>query len=164
MFLTNTGSIPFNIIGSNLSIEEGAPIEALGCTFDPQETAQVDPGQEKQLDCTVHVLQTAKQNTCTGTTVLDPFVIVTEDCSASDPLVTYSFGIEVCVAQWNEEATFGQCKGSPQHEGPGPEVGIIGIGVCGDKLDNDLDGKIDDEDDGCLAELLMTHERGRLQQ
>lgn len=155
MFLTNTGSIPFNIVGSNLSIAQGAPIEAKGCTFGTQ-TAQVDPGQEKQLDCTVHVLQTAKQNTCTGTTAASattpPFPVVTENCT-NTPLTTYTFGIEVCVAQWNEAATFTQCKGSPQHEGPGPEVGIVGIGVCGDGLDNDLDGFIDAADSGCLPPI-----------
>lgn len=146
MFLSNTGSIPFNLLASQLTSEDLQFIEFDGCAF--VEPVQVDPGNEEQLDCTVHVRQAAAQNVCTGTTGGTAFPVITERCE--QPLTTtYSFGIEVCVAQWNEEATFGQCKESLQHEGPGPEeFGIAG--VCSDGLDNDLDGLIDAADPGCL--------------
>lgn len=163
MLLSNTGSIPFNIIGSKLSpVIPADGIETKDCTFgDLTEpgAAQVDPGGEKQIDCTVHVLQTAKQNTCTGTTTpsgtTPPFPVVVlpvPPCTNTATLVTYSFDIEVCVAQWNEAATFGQCKGSAQHEGPGGEVGIQGVSpVCTDENDNDGDGDVDADDSGCVA-------------
>jgi hypothetical protein len=116
--LTNTGSIPFNVIGSELNIFGDAPIETLenSCEFD-LEDPQVDPGEEKELSCTVHVMQEAEQNECTGTTAQGAFPVVTHDCT-NEPLVSYSFAIDVCVAQWNEAATFEACKGSEQHEGP----------------------------------------------
>jgi hypothetical protein len=119
LFLTNTGSIPFNIIGSELVIDAEDPIEYDGCAF---EVVQVDPGEEEQLECTVHILQTAEQNVCSGVTSVgtdgeDDWVVVTEDCTDLT-IGDYSFAIQVCVAQWNEEATFEQCKSSEQHEGP----------------------------------------------
>jgi hypothetical protein len=120
--LSNTGSIPFNIAGTNVS-GLVAPLEG-SCTFpiDPQ----VDPGEEGLVECTVHVMQTAAQNVCTGTTAPNTlpdsdapggFPVVTENCGTG-ALVTYTFDVKVCVAQWNEAATFEECVGSSQHEGP----------------------------------------------
>jgi hypothetical protein len=134
--LSNTGSIPFNIAGSNVEgIEE--PLEG-SCVFPEDE--QVDPGEEGLVECTIHVMQTAAQNVCTGTTAASTlpdsdtpgvFPVVTETCTVG--LGTYTFGLEICVAQWNEAATFEQCKDSAEHEGPGGAGDGDGIP---DALDN----------------------------
>lgn len=118
LYLSNTGSIPFNIAGSVLELNADDPIEMLNneCGF---ETAQVDPGEEQGIECTVHVQQEAAQNVCTGTTVTNGHPVVTEDCDVGDG--HYEFSIKVCVAQWNEAATYGECTSSDQHEGPGTD-------------------------------------------
>lgn len=130
LWLTNTGSIPFNVIGSQLQLAAGLPIEL----FDYNATAegtqclgvgpgtQIDPHNEGLVRCTVHVKQEAAQNTCTGTTATggtteNPFPVVTHTCT-NTPLTSYHFWIETCVAQWNEATTFALCKSSEQHEGP----------------------------------------------
>ncbi len=112
--LSNTGSVPFNIIGINgvldaandqgLSFEDLNGIEPGVCelldevgntTADP-----VDPGEEGIVHCKV---------------VVDP---------SAQPGWTYYFAIEVCVAQWNESADFDTCKNptSGTHEGPDEPV------------------------------------------
>jgi hypothetical protein len=107
--VSNTGTIPFDIIGANLIINNGNELglnqlgEACTTPADPQVdpvpvTDPLTPFEEGDVSCTVHVLQTAEQGW------------------------TYYFAIEVCVAQWNEGVAFGtdfnECKDSDQHEGP----------------------------------------------
>lgn len=129
--LTNTGSIPFNVAGAGLELPDASKgkietVDASGDNLcDPSTLLtdpQVDPGEEKTLTCTVHVTQTAEQSDCTGTTTLATDGHPVVDYTCPDPtdgkLVSYSFGIKVCVAQWNEAATYGQCTSSDQHEGP----------------------------------------------
>ena len=141
LYLSNTGSIPFNIAGSVLERDETDPIEMLNdeCA-NPLGELQVDPGGERLITCTVHVLQTADQNVCVGTTSVggvDPtFPDVDYTCTVGDG--HYEFAIKVCVAQWNEEATYGECTSSDQHDGP-------------ETLDFDGDG-IPNADDGCPIE------------
>jgi hypothetical protein len=131
LYLTNTGSIPFNIVGANLTMEEEAEgiietVNAAGvdlCDVDATEDTQVDPGNELAFSCTVHVSELAAQNVCTGTTAQStttpPFPVITETCT-NTPLPTYDFAINVCVAQWNEETTYENCKNPDPgtHEGP----------------------------------------------
>lgn len=128
MALSNTGSIPFNLAGAVLHTPEDTPIE-YRCQLQVEDR-QVDPGEERVVRCLIHVLQEAEQSDCTGTSVDTPWVIVTHECV--EPVTTYEFQIEACVAQWNEQATFEQCKDSVQHEGPG------GAGDA-DGVTNDVD-------------------------
>jgi hypothetical protein len=111
--ISNTGTIPFNIIGGGAIIDaaNAEGIELLECTVPAG--VQVDPINvggvigEEPIDCTVHVKQTAQQGW------------------------TYYFAIEACVAQWNEDpsdldpvdfpdADFEECKNPAvgTHEGP----------------------------------------------
>lgn len=122
MFLSNTGSIPFNVVGSVLELNTADPIEMLNnrCGV---EAVQVDPGEEQPMRCTIHIKQEARQNVCTGTTSIgtdggNEWPVVNHECSTHGQ---YNFAIKVCVAQWNEAATYGQCTSSPQHEGPGTD-------------------------------------------
>jgi hypothetical protein len=144
LFLTNTGSIPFNIIGYELA-GLAPPLELLpigvddlGCSLGTGVSSQLDPGGERELRCRIHVMQSARQSDCTGTTtVVGGIITVDENCppgTTADPNpVTYSFGIKVCVAQWNEVLTgtsaeqLQRCRGisdathdnsDVQHEGP----------------------------------------------
>ncbi len=124
LFLTNTGSIPFNIISATLVQPVGQDtletVDAAGvdqCDLSTLANVQVDPGEEQEFNCTVHVKQIAEQSECSGTTAFVLWVVVTEDCDPGAQ-VTYQFAIDVCVAQWNEAANATQCKTSPQHEGP----------------------------------------------
>jgi hypothetical protein len=110
--VSNTGSVPFNVIGANMIIDHGneaglqeghPPFWFPGCKL-PHER-QVDPGGEARIDCKVTVKDKA------------------------EPAMTYYFAIEVCVAQWNEDPSpggakddFEACKTSPQHEGPDTPV------------------------------------------
>lgn len=110
-WVLNTGTIPFNMIGFATDVPR--PLELLPipgvdtvCLLegaDPTgiDPRQVDPGDVGRLVCRVHVMQEAEQSN-----------IVTGD------VVEYEFQLKVCVAQWNEEATFDECVSSPQHEGP----------------------------------------------
>jgi hypothetical protein len=113
LFLSNTGTIPFNLIGSEFLVKAGDEIGIEGlssiegeedCVFDGV-SPQVDPGQEKRIDCTVHVKQTAEQNDCEGNGL---FTTADWDwLCVNSPLVDYEFGLMVCVAQWNEDPSTG---------------------------------------------------------
>jgi hypothetical protein len=139
LYITNTGSIPFNVISATLVLGPGAAgvIETEACDpadpdcedlidlCDPNQffldeqgvlDPQIDPGEERAFECTVHVTQEAEQSDCTGVTTEEGFVSVDETCA--DPPTTYVFAIDVCVAQWNEDADAEECKTSDQHEGP----------------------------------------------
>jgi len=140
--LTNTGSIPFVIRGFTIDASNSSPpltncvvsgtaqsqivlCDQLKIGYIDGVGLQIDPGGETASSVIVHVEQAAAQNTCTGTSVFIPipagplapgFVDVTPDCTATPNI--YEFDIKVCVAQWNEAATYEQCVTSPQHEGP----------------------------------------------
>lgn len=104
----NTGSVPFNIIGAKMIINNGneaglqegfPPHWYPGCKL--PDVIQVDPSDDAKIECKVSVKPTAEHGT------------------------TYYFAVEVCVAQWNEDPSpggsssdFNACKNSPQHEGP----------------------------------------------
>jgi hypothetical protein len=142
LFLSNRGSIPFNIIGANFTNADetagGDPaLETSEECFSTGTDPQVDPGEERRISCIIHVLQEAEQNDCTASsetsTVVGGVVVSGIECSGpgDSPLVVYDFSLEVCVAQWNEdpstgttpngpfdEADFLACKTSIQHEGP----------------------------------------------
>ncbi len=107
--LTNTGSIPFNLVGVNPVLDtangEGLEFvdlngEAAGlCVLPPSHS--VDPASDAAIQCEVTVKNTAQNQW------------------------TYYFAIEVCVAQWNEDPSSGAaqedfiaCKSNPVHEGP----------------------------------------------
>ncbi len=131
LFLTNTGSIPFNIISANIVQPVGQDaletVDAAGfdqCDLSALANVQVDPGEEQEFNCTVHVKEIAAQSDCTGTTDTTPgWVVVTENCDPATQ-VTYQFALDVCVAQWNEAASPEQCKDPVGtglggiHEGP----------------------------------------------
>jgi len=129
----NTGSIPFHVIG--VLVDPDAGLTGCGADLDPDPAnviilcdqvkigyfdnvgQQVDPGQERSGSLKVHVEQPARQSDCTATTEgVTQIHIVGVQCTR---LVNYEFFIKVCVAQWNEAATYAQCVGSAQHEGPG---------------------------------------------
>lgn len=142
--MANTGSIPFVIRGfaidtSNSSppltncvvVESSDQTQVIKCDqlkvgwFD-NVGVQCDPGSQcGASSLLVHVEQAAAQNTCTGTSSFFPistgplapgFVVVSPTCTATPNI--YDFQIKVCVAQWNEAATYEQCVLSEQHEGP----------------------------------------------
>jgi hypothetical protein len=130
LFLSNTGSIPFNLISADLILapeSEGIieTVDATGedvCDPNPLEGTQVDPGTELEFSCTVHVTQIADQQDCTGAITTDESggpTVEEELCTGLEP---YRFAIDVCVAQWNEAADAASCKGSEQHEGPDSTV------------------------------------------
>jgi hypothetical protein len=146
LYLTNTGSIPFNLISANLVLPSNAlgvieTVDAQGVDLcDPAallDDPQVDPGEELPFDCTVHVGQTAEQSDCIGKTAYVPWPVVDHSCDPAT-LVSYEFAIDVCVAQWNEAATATECKNSAQHEGPGTSscgfAGVVDICVDGDGI------------------------------
>lgn len=88
--ITNTGDIPFNVVGA--VITDDVPIEVLECDW--PDDPQVDPRGEFEAVCTVHVLQEAEQG------------------------ATYEVDVTVCVAQWNEDVSVTECLKNPQGEGP----------------------------------------------
>jgi hypothetical protein len=106
--VSNTGSVPFNVIGAHMIIDHGnekglqeglPPYWVPGCKL--PDDLQVDPGKDAEVQCKVSVKDTAEDGT------------------------TYFFAVEVCVSQWNEDPSpggtnddFNACKQSPQHEGP----------------------------------------------
>jgi len=98
--ISNVGSVPFNIAGAHLVINNGNEngLAAAGsCTL--PSNLQVDPANMSPVSCKVHVTAAAQDG------------------------VTYYFALETCVAQWNEDpalsgSDFDACKASPQHEGP----------------------------------------------
>jgi hypothetical protein len=138
----NTGSIPFHVIG--FVVDPGSGLTGCGSdtNTDPEVVEilcdqlkigyfdnlgdQVDPGQERSGSLKVHVQQPAAQSICAaesidtglpGTSATGPAVIVNP--IICEETVSYEFDVKVCVAQWNEAATYPECVSSPQHEGPG---------------------------------------------
>jgi len=145
----NTGSIPWivrgaevipgpNITGCGTDIDGDPRVIVILCDqikigwFDNIGT-QVDPGNEVAGSLKIHLEQPAAQSDCTAQSThvpIVPSVIVhTIDCDA-DTLVTYDFDVFVCVAQWNEAATYDECKASPQHEGPNVDTIIDADGFA----------------------------------
>jgi hypothetical protein len=145
---SNTGSIPVNFSGFSIAAGDGgAPLtgcvlEEFGGGAVKQLTCnevtialvdglqdQIDPCAPEligtiQCDQAAHSLfirvnQPAEQSDCTADTVDDsnPPEVTGVECDP-ETLVTYEFFVKLCVAQWNEEATYEQCVTSPQHEGP----------------------------------------------
>jgi hypothetical protein len=92
--ITNTGTIPFNVVGVSLE-PDSVPGELLGDCVTPT-TSQVDPGQEWTASCTVHVKQEATERT------------------------TYKVNAIVCVGQWNESPTLEECIAAAGQSEPGP--------------------------------------------
>jgi len=126
--LSNIGSIPFNFTGATIGTDAASSgkIELLAntCTVPTGASVQVDPGNDASVACTVHVMEAAAQNTCTGTTATStnggtPRPVVSPTCT-STTTGTYHFSLFACVAQWNEAATLAQCQSSTQREGPAP--------------------------------------------
>jgi hypothetical protein len=84
---------------------------------------QFDPGEDQSGSLKIHVKQAAEQSDCSASSIDIPggtpaVIIHSIECNP-DTLVSYTFAVKVCVAQWNEEADYTQCAGSAQHEGPG---------------------------------------------
>jgi hypothetical protein len=132
----NTGSIPFNVIGAVIDGNSGLTncvssivggtvfldCDQLTVGYFDNIGDQVDPGEEKSGSLKVHVKQAAEQSDCTAQSTDipggNPAVIVHSIQCDPATLVSYEFDVKVCVAQWNEAATYEQCTQSPQHEGP----------------------------------------------
>jgi hypothetical protein len=126
---TNTGTIPWNVIGFAIDPAEGLTnciIEAQGgqsltvacdqmtIKYVDNVGVQFDPGDEGASSFIIHVEQAAAQGTCTGT----GFGTASWTTTCTER-ASYAVDLKACVAQWNETATFQQCVESPQHEGPG---------------------------------------------
>lgn len=104
----NTGTIPVNIAGfgiipgtelANCTLTGGTQSKTLTCDqltikFVDNVGVQLDPEDEVGSSLRVHVEQLAQQG------------------------ATYDFDLVVCVAQWNEGATYDQCVSNPNVEGP----------------------------------------------
>ena len=86
--LTNTGTIPFNVL---VGVGESDPELDVICE---QPTGQVDPNEEAEGWCWVHVRQEAKERS------------------------TYTASATLCVAQWNEAPTFAECVNSAGQSEP----------------------------------------------
>ena len=192
----NTGSIPFHMIG--IAIDPGQGLSNCGADVDPDPQAvqvectemtirfvdnvgvQFDPGFGSSSSLLFHVKQAAEQSDCAASGDSNtgaPFWEIDKnslDCDGATQ-VSYEFDVKLCVAQWNEAATYDQCIASDQHEGPGDAVddpdydndydpndncptrfnpnqkdtAPNGAGDACDGVDNDGDGAIDeaDEDD-----------------
>jgi hypothetical protein len=170
----NTGTIPFNFSGFTINqvsdnlhncVLTGTQEKRLDCDeltviYRDGITSQVDPGVTEANSLRIHVEQPSVQGVCTPT---GPGATV---CTSP---VAYEFQVKLCVAQWNEAATFAQCVDSFQHEGPpngpgdndgtpywldteGPPGNTNGLDAsddCTDGVDNDGDGFIDGADGGC---------------
>ncbi len=123
---TNTGTIPVNFSG--FAIVPGPELHNCTITGTTSKTmicdeqsvvfvdgigAQVDPGDFAAHSLRFHTEQKAAQGDCTGTGWGTPSW--TTSCTRT---VTYTWQVKLCVAQWNEAATYDQCVTSPQHEGP----------------------------------------------
>lgn len=151
---TNTGSIPWIVRGAeiipgprltNCVDGPGAPLTiVLACRqltigyFD-NVGVQVDPGNQVTGSIKIHVEQEAEQSDCTAESgELFGLIVVGNIQCNPNTLVTYEFDIFVCVAQWNEAATYDECKDSEQHEGPEVALDRIvdadGITTAGDGL------------------------------
>jgi hypothetical protein len=92
--ITNTGTIPFNVVGVALT-PDSVPGELLGDCVTPPDP-QVDPLEEWTASCTVHVTQDATERT------------------------TYNVSAVVCVGQWNESPTLEECIAAAGQSEPGP--------------------------------------------
>jgi hypothetical protein len=84
---------------------------------------QFDPGTPGASSLLIHVQQAAGQSDCSATgapTQGDFEWTITRQSLVcdSESLQTYAFDVKLCVAQWNEAASYQQCVDSPQHEGP----------------------------------------------
>lgn len=90
--VTNTGTIPFNIVGA--APTSPVPDEIDVVCGGPDLPVQVDPGDEAEGWCWVHVRQEAKER--------------------SD----YTASAILCVAQWNEAPTFDECVASAGQSEP----------------------------------------------
>lgn len=134
----NTGSIPFNVIGA--VITGGGALTGCSGDLDPNVAVlvecdqmtikyfdnigmQIDPGEEQSGSLKIHVKQAAAQSDCIAESTDipgggPPAVVVSNIKCNEDTQVTYEFAVKICVAQWNEEATYEQCVLSAQHEGP----------------------------------------------
>lgn len=88
--VTNTGTIPFNVLVAKASADP-----ELDVICDPP-SGQVDPGQEAEGSCWVHVRQEAKERS------------------------TYYASAVLCVAQWNESPTVDECVAAAGQSEPGP--------------------------------------------
>jgi hypothetical protein len=126
----NNGTIPVNLSGftvwaasNNLNncTVAGTTTKLLNCdeltvVFVDGIDDQIDPCRFDPLACTsahslrAHVEQPAEQN------------------------ATYQFSVMLCVAQWNEQATYEQCTNSEQHEGPSKDriIDADGTATAGD--------------------------------
>ena len=125
--LSNTGSIPFNIIGIFASLGDNADgIEFLDANGDaagvcvlPAAGTQVDPpteiaaSNEALVKCTVHVKETAWQSEgcefdewAFDFSIFGPGFVEDADfeCEVEQ---TYHFALNACVAQWNEDPSSG---------------------------------------------------------
>ena len=92
--ITNTGDIPFNVVGVALE-PDSVPGELLGDCTTPTDP-QVDPDEEWTASCTVHVTQDATERT------------------------TYNVSAVVCVGQWNESPTLEECIAAAGQSEPAP--------------------------------------------
>ena len=92
--ITNTGDIPFNVVGVALE-PDSVPGELLGDCVTPPDP-QVDPDEEWTASCTVHVTQDATERT------------------------TYNVSAVVCVGQWNESPTLEECIAAAGQSEPAP--------------------------------------------
>jgi hypothetical protein len=88
--VTNTGTIPFNVLVDGSSSD---PELDVVCSGTP---GQVDPKQELEGSCWIHVKQTAKERT------------------------DYTAKAALCVAQWNETPTIADCIAAAGQSEPGP--------------------------------------------
>lgn len=86
--VTNTGTIPFNVL-----VNGGTSDPELDIICEPP-SGQVDPGQEREGWCWVHVTQEAKERS------------------------EYTASATLCVAQWNESPTFDECVASAGQSEP----------------------------------------------
>lgn len=86
--VTNTGTIPFNVLVGGSSAD---PELDVVCTGTP---GQVDPTEELEGTCWLHVKQTAKER--------------------SD----YTASATLCVAQWNESPTLAECEAAAGQSEP----------------------------------------------
>jgi len=87
----------------------------------------------------IHVEQAADQSDCSALGTGDPWQISRPTLTCDPAMqVDYEFQLFLCVAQWNEEADYEQCKQSPQHEGPSPTgcgfANVVDICVDGDGI------------------------------
>ncbi len=141
--LSNTGTIPVNVIGVAFNLSNSIAIEFLGGGSAPGHPAcivpsglngtelsgdfrdaQVDPGQDALVICTVHVTQHAEQSSGCDNTGFHhdgpgfiPGYALDKDFNCTSQ-TTYSFDMKVCAAQWNEATDPAACVEAAENEGP----------------------------------------------